>query len=80
MKTVIDCVVSPLLQLYDDIPAGAVRVTLPPAQNVVGPEVVMVALGGVWTGSVMEPELLQPLLSVMVTVSTTCGAPALAVK
>ena len=41
----IDRVVAPVFQRYDEKPAGAVSVTLPPAQNVVGPEGVTVGAG-----------------------------------
>ena len=42
----IDCVVAPVLQT---LPVGAseVNTTLPPGQNCVGPEAVMVGAGGV---------------------------------
>ena len=43
--TVIDCVVAPFDHSHDE-PALAVRVTLPPWQNVVGPEAVIVGAGG----------------------------------
>src|SRR5213593_1375340 len=42
--TVIDCVVAPFDHEYDE-PALAVRMTLPPAQKVVGPPGVIVAGG-----------------------------------
>ena len=52
------------------MPAGAVRVTLPPAQNVVGPEAVIVAVGGGVTVTFAGAEVaLQPLPSVTVTVN-----------
>jgi hypothetical protein len=60
---VIDWVVALLLQMYEN-PAGAVSVTDPPAQKVVGPPAVIVGvLGGVFTVTVMalEIELVQPL-------------------
>ena len=60
---VIDCVVALLLQMYEN-PAGAVSVTDPPAQKVVGPPAVMVGvLGGVFPVTVMalDTELVQPL-------------------
>ena len=44
-ETVIDCVNAPVDQVYE-YPAGAVRVTLPPWQNVVGPEAVICGTGG----------------------------------
>ena len=43
--TVIDGVVAPLLQRYDAPQEFALRVTLPPAQNEVGPAGVMTAAG-----------------------------------
>ena len=50
------------------MPAGALRVTLPPSQNVVGPEAVTVAVGGVVTVTVVGADVaLQPLPSVTVT-------------
>jgi hypothetical protein len=42
--TAIDDVVAPVDQRYDE-PLDAVRVTLPPAQKVVGPPAVMLAVG-----------------------------------
>ena len=48
--TVIDCVVAPLVQPYE-LPLEAVSVTLPPAQNVVGPLGVIV--GGAEAGATL---------------------------
>ena len=63
----IDCVVAPFDQRYDD-DAGAVSVTLPPAQNVVGPLAVIVAAGLVLTVTVVAAEVaVQPLAFVTVT-------------
>jgi hypothetical protein len=63
----IDCVVAPVDQRYDD-PAEAVSVTLPPAQNVVGPPAVMVTVGLAFTVTVVAAEVvLQPLAFVTVT-------------
>ena len=45
--TVIDVVVAPLDHRYDTPPPEAVSVTLPPAQNVVGPFALMVGVAGV---------------------------------
>ena len=45
LLTTIDCVVAPLDQ-SQELAALAVRVTLPPAQNVVGPSAVIVGTGG----------------------------------
>lgn len=44
LVTLMDWVVAPLLQVYED-PALAVRVTLPPSQKVVGPLALIVAGG-----------------------------------
>ena len=64
----IACVVAPVDQRYDEA-ALAVSVTLPPSQNVVGPEGVIVAVGsGLTVTSVIGAEsLLQPFASVTVT-------------
>jgi hypothetical protein len=64
--TVIDCVVVPFDQRYDDA-AFAVSVTLLPAQNVVGPLAVMLAIGVLSMVMVWLSEPLQPLPSVTVT-------------
>ena len=49
-------------------PAGAVRVTLPPSQKVVGPFAVIVAVGSAFTVTVVGEEVvLQPLAFVVVT-------------
>ena len=65
--TVIDCVVAPFDQRYDDA-AEAVRVTEPPAQNVVGPEAVIVAVGLLFTVTAVAAEIaLQPFAFVTVT-------------
>ena len=61
------CVVAPFDQRYDEA-ADAVSVTLPPAQKVVGPEAVIVAVGLVLTVTVVAVEVaLQPLAFVTVT-------------
>ena len=66
--TDIDCVVAPLDQAYDAA-VEAVRVTEPPAQNVVGPEAVIDAVGRGLTVTVVAAEVAeQPFASVMVTV------------
>jgi hypothetical protein len=66
--TTIDDVVAPLDQRYEPLPP-AVRVTLPPAQNVVGPLGVIVATGVAFTVTVVAADVaLQPLPSVTVTV------------
>jgi len=71
--------VAPLDQRYDE-PADAVSVTSPPAQNVVGPEALMV---GVATGLMITVALFvatQPLLlTVRVTVIVP-DAPAVKLK
>ncbi len=65
--TAIDCVVAPFDQKYDE-PLLAVSVTLPPAQNVVGPPAVIVAVGFVLTVMTAgEDAALQPLPFVTVT-------------
>ena len=51
----------------NDVPADAVRVTLPPAQNVVAPLAVMVAVAAALTVTVCEEVAEQPLASVTVT-------------
>ena len=67
MLTVIACVVAPVDQRYE-LPALAVSVTLPPAQNVVGPPAVIVAVGVVFTVTGVAAEVaLQPLPFVTVT-------------
>jgi hypothetical protein len=64
---VVDCVVAPFDQSQDE-PADAVRVTLPPAQNVVGPPAVIVAVGLALTvTAVGEDVALQPAAFVTVT-------------
>src|SRR5712691_13445204 len=65
--TVIDDVVAPFDQRYDD-PLDAVSVTLPPAQNVVGPPAVILAVGLALTVTVVGAGVvLQPLALVTVT-------------
>lgn len=66
--TLIDCVLAPFDQAYVVMPAGAVSVTLPPAQNVVGPEGVMVVSGGALTVTRVGADVAEQLFgSVMVT-------------
>jgi hypothetical protein len=64
----IERVVSPVDQRYVS-PAGAVSVTEPPAQNVVGPEGVMAGVDGfAFTVTAVAAEVvLQPLAFVTVT-------------
>jgi hypothetical protein len=63
----IDCVVAPVDQRYDEL-AEAVSVTEPPAQNVVGPPAVIVAVGLAFTITTVAAEVaLQPLAFVTVT-------------
>jgi hypothetical protein len=63
----INAVVAPVDQRKDD-PLDAVRVTLPPAQNVVGPPGVMLAVGLALTVTVVGEEVaLQPFALVTVT-------------
>jgi hypothetical protein len=60
-------VAAPFDQRYDE-PLDAVSVTLPPAQNVVGPPAVMVAAGPGLTVTVVAADVaLQPFASVTVT-------------
>jgi hypothetical protein len=64
---VIEAVVAPVDQRYDE-PLDAVSVTLPPAQKVVGPPAVMVAVGLALTVTVVaDVVVLQPLAPVTVT-------------
>jgi hypothetical protein len=63
----IDCVVAPVDQRYD-APLDAVSVTLPPAQNVVGPDAVIVADGFALTVTAVADDVaLQPFELVTVT-------------
>jgi hypothetical protein len=65
----IDCVVAPVDQRYD-APLEAVRVTLPPVQNVVGPPAVIVGVAGTAltvTAIATEASLLQPFVPVAIT-------------
>ena len=65
--TTIDCVMEPFDHEYD-VPGLAVSVTLPPAQNVVGPDAVMLAVGVVVTVTVVGAEVAeQPFESVTTT-------------
>ena len=65
--TVIDGVVAPLDHAYE-APEDAVRVTEPPAQNVVGPEAVIEAVGSGLTVTAVAAEVAeQPFASVTVT-------------
>src|SRR5258707_15094743 len=65
--TVIDCVVAPLDQAYEE-PLDAVSVTLPPAQKVVGPLAEIVAAGAGFTvtctGTETRTQLVDGLLTV----------------
>jgi hypothetical protein len=69
LLTVIDCVVAPFDQRYD-AEAGAVSVTEPPLQNVVGPLAVTTGVAG--TGSTVTTTssdvAQQPFADVMLTV------------
>ena len=63
----IDCVVAPFDQAYD-APVDAVSVTAPPAQNVVGPDAVIDAVGSEFTVTLVADDVaLQPFASVTVT-------------
>jgi len=65
---VIAAVVAPVDQRYET-PPEAVSVTLPPAQNVVAPLGVIVAVGSGLTVTVMLAGVdVQPVASVVVTV------------
>jgi hypothetical protein len=65
--TTIDCVTAPFDQRYE-APLDAVSVTLPPAQNVVGPPAVMLAVGfGLTVTTVGDEAALQPFAFVTVT-------------
>lgn len=67
LVTLIDGVVAPLDHKYVPVPP-AVSVTLPPAQNVVGPLGVIVATGVGSTVTVVGADIaLQPLALVTVT-------------
>ena len=63
-------------------PAGAVSVTLPPAQNVVGPLAVTVGVAGVGFTATFTglPVVLQPAAVVTVAVSVIDAAPEFAWK
>ena len=67
-ETTIDCVVAPVDQRYDAA-ADEVSVTLPPEQNVVGPDGVIVGAGGNgFTVTVTGDDVAgQPPASVTVT-------------
>jgi len=66
--TLMDCVVAPFDHEYDDA-AGAVSVTEPPSQNVVGPLGVIVALGSGFAVTCTPLVASQP--SALTTVSVT---------
>jgi hypothetical protein len=68
VPTVIAAVVAPVDQRYDT-PPDAVSVTLPPAQNVVAPLGVIVAVGNGFTVTVRDAGVeVHPFPSVVVTV------------
>lgn len=68
LLTSIDCVIAPLDQ-SQDAPELAVRVTVPPVQNVVGPDAVMVACGFAFTVTTTGADVaLQPFAPVTITV------------
>ena len=63
----IEAVVAPVDQRYDE-PLDALNITLPPAQKVVGPPAVIVAIGLALTVTAVGEEVaLQPLAFVTVT-------------
>ena len=67
LVTLIDCVVAPFDQRYP-VDSGAVSVTEPPAQNVVGPPAVITGVDGrALTVIVVVAVALQPLAFVIVT-------------
>ena len=64
----IACVVAPVLHNHD-VPADAVNVTDPPAQMVVGPPAVTVAVGNGFTVTCVAADVAEhPFPSVTVTV------------
>ena len=64
----IDCVVAPVDQRYE-LAALAVSVRVPPLQNVVGPEAVIVGVVAEFTVTAVAALVaLQPFASVVVTV------------
>jgi hypothetical protein len=66
--TAIDCVVAPFDHSHDAAP-GAVSVTLPPAQNVVGPDGAIDATGSAFTVTTVAGDVApQPFAPVTVTV------------
>ena len=66
--TVIEGVVSPFGDQTYELPALAVRVTLPPVQNVVGPDVAIIAAAALFTVTVWDVVEVHPPASVAVTV------------
>ena len=66
--TVIAGVVSPFGDQTNELPALALRVTLPPVQKVVAPLGVIDAGAGVFTVTVCDVEDVQPFPSVAVSV------------
>ena len=73
-ETVIACVVAPFDHAYAAMPAGAVSVTLPGLQKLVGPDEVTVAVGGAVTFTVCEAEaghVAALTVTVKVVVATT---------
>ncbi|MEO6486922.1 MAG: hypothetical protein ABIO78_03150 [Thermoanaerobaculia bacterium] len=64
--TMIDCVIAPFDHEYDE-PGLAVSVTLPPAQKVVGPDAVMLAVGVVVTVTVVGAEVAEQLFESVTT-------------
>jgi hypothetical protein len=71
----IDCVVALFDHAYDAA-AGAVSVTLPPAQNVVAPLVVMTGVCARSTAMLRDDVALQPAAVVTLTETVTVVAPA----
>ena len=61
--------VAPLLHNHD-VPALAVKFTVPPAQNVVAPPAVIVAVGNAFTVTVVNADVAeQPLALLTVTLN-----------
>jgi hypothetical protein len=61
------CVVCPPGAQSHDEPALALNVTLPPVQNVVGPPGVIVAVGNVFTVTVVPVDVAEQPFAVTVT-------------
>lgn len=62
---VIEAVVAPVLHKYD-VPALAVKVTLPPEQKVVGPFAVMLAFGAAFTVTTVPVDVAEHPLAFVI--------------